>query len=91
MDKYIVLFTFLGSVIALLFAAFTAKKVLKFSEGTDAMKKIAASIRSGANAYLKRQSIVVSVFFGAMFIILMAMAFAGLLTFFVPSLPFQVL
>ncbi len=84
MDKYIVLFTFLGSVIALLFAIFTAKKVLKFSEGTDAMKKIAASIRKGANAYLKRQYVVVSVFFAVMFIILMVMAIAGMLTYFVP-------
>lgn len=84
MDKYLVLFTFAGSVIALLFALFTAKKILKFSEGTDLMKKISMSIRKGANAYLKRQYSVVAVFFIAMFVILLLMAFFGFLTYFVP-------
>ena len=32
-----------------------AKRVMSFDEGTDRMKKISASIRAGANAYLKRQ------------------------------------
>ena len=54
MEKVLVLLTFLGSLIALLFALFTAKKVLKFEEGTPLMQKISASIREGANAYLKR-------------------------------------
>jgi len=84
MDKYIVLLTFIGAVLALIFAAFTAKKVLSFSEGTDLMKKIASSIRKGANAYLKRQYTVVIVFFAIMFVVLLIMAFLNLLTFFVP-------
>ena len=84
MDKYLVLFTFLGSAAALIFAIFTAVKVLKFSEGTDVMKKISMSIRKGANAYLKRQYAVVSVFFAVMFVILLVMAFLDLLTFYVP-------
>ena len=84
MEKLLVLFTFIGSVAALLFAVFTAKKVLKFSEGTETMKKIATWIRKGANAYLKRQYVVVAVFFVVMFVILMIMAFLKLLTFFVP-------
>ena len=84
MDKYLVLFTFVGALIALVFALFTAKKVLKYSEGNDLMKKISMSIRQGANAYLKRQYKIVLVFFGVMFVILGIMAFAGLLTPFVP-------
>ncbi|MBQ8758330.1 MAG: sodium/proton-translocating pyrophosphatase, partial [Clostridia bacterium] len=84
MDKYLVIFTFLGALFALLFAVFTAKKVMKFSEGSDLMKKISMSIRSGANAYLRRQYKIVLIFFGAMFVILGGMAFAGLLTPFVP-------
>ena len=84
MEQYLVLFTFLGSVIALLFALFTAKKVLKFSEGTERMKHISESIRQGANAYLKRQYSIVAVFFGGMFVVLMIMAAAKLLTWFVP-------
>ncbi|MBP3627166.1 MAG: sodium-translocating pyrophosphatase [Clostridia bacterium] len=78
------LFTFIGAVAALLFAVFTAKKVLKFSEGTDKMKKISESIRSGANAYLKRQYMVVGVFFIVMFIVLGIMSLLKLLTPFVP-------
>ena len=35
MEKVLVLLTFLGSVIALVFALVTAKKVLKFEEGTQ--------------------------------------------------------
>ena len=48
------------------------------------MKKISYSIRAGANAYLKRQYKIVLVFFGIMFVVLGAMAVAGLLTPFVP-------
>lgn len=84
MDNYLILFTFIGSVIALLFAIFTAKKVLKFSEGTDKMKKISKSIRMGANAFLKRQYIIVAIFFSVLFVILSIMAILGLLTPYVP-------
>ena len=84
MENYLVIFTFLGAVAALVFALFTAKKVLKFSEGTEKMKTISQSVRAGANAYLKRQYTVVSVFFAAMFVILCVMAAFGMLTWFVP-------
>jgi len=84
MDKYLVILTFACSVLALLFAAFTARRVIKFPEGTDLMKKISGSIRKGANAYLKRQYIIVSVFFAVLFVVLSVMAFFGLLTPFVP-------
>ncbi|MEE1198411.1 MAG: sodium-translocating pyrophosphatase [Acutalibacteraceae bacterium] len=84
MDKLLILATGLGALIALLFAVFTAKKVLKFSEGTDTMKKISESIRKGANAFLKRQYKIVLVFFGVMFVILGLMAFFKLLTPYVP-------
>ncbi|MEE1055208.1 MAG: sodium-translocating pyrophosphatase [Acutalibacteraceae bacterium] len=84
MDKLLVLFTFLGSAAALIFAVITAKRVLRFPEGTDTMKKISAWVKSGANAYLKRQYFVVAVFFAAMFVILLVMALCKLLTIFVP-------
>lgn len=84
MDKYLALLTFIGALAALIFAIFTAKKVLNFSEGTDLMKKIAGNIRAGANAYLKRQYMVVAVFFAVMFIVLLVMALLNLLTIFVP-------
>ena len=76
LEKYLILSTFVGSLIALLFAFLTAKKVLKFSEGTETMKKISKSIRTGANAYLKRQYV--------MFVVLGIMSFCKLLTPYVP-------
>ena len=70
------LFGLLGAVVAILFACVQAKKVMAFSEGTDRMKKIAASIREGANAYLKHQYATVSKVFVVVFVVLLAMAFA---------------
>ncbi len=84
MEIYLSVFALLGSVVALAFAALTAKKVLKFSEGTEKMKKISQSIRKGANAYLKRQYSVVAIFFACMFVVLCVMAGLKLLTWFVP-------
>ncbi len=68
---------FLGAVIAGVFALLQAKKVLGYSEGTEKMKKIASSIRAGANAYLKHQYTTVAKVFVVVFIILLVLAFAG--------------
>ncbi len=76
--------TFAAAVVALLYALITARKVMKFDEGTEKMKKIASAIRSGANAYLKRQYIVVAIFFACMFVVLAVMAIFDLLTPYVP-------
>jgi len=84
MEKMLVSLSFCGAVLALLFALVTAIKVIRFPEGTEKMKKISASIRKGANAYLKRQYKTVLIFFGVMFIVLLGMAMAGLLTPYVP-------
>ena len=83
-EDLLVLFTFIGALIALIYAVVTAKRVLGFSEGTDKMKKIASAIRAGANAYLKRQYKVVIIFFVCMFAILTAMAALKMLTWYVP-------
>ncbi|QTQ13557.1 sodium-translocating pyrophosphatase [Treponema parvum] len=80
-------FGFIGAFTALLFAIVQQKKVMRFSEGTDKMKKIAASIRKGANAYLKQQYMTVFKVFIIVFIILLIMAFASkgkMLTIFTP-------
>ncbi len=84
MDQLISIFTFAASVIALLFAVLTARKILKAPEGTERMQNISQYIRTGANAYLKRQYKVVGVFFIAMFVILGAMALLKMLSPFVP-------
>lgn len=84
MEKILVCLTFFASILALVFVAVTAKKVLKAPEGNETMQKIAGFIRKGANAYLKRQYKVVSIFFACMFVILCAMAYLGFITPFVP-------
>ncbi len=67
---------FLGALVAGLFAAMQAKKVLSYSEGSEKMRKIAANIRAGANAYLKQQYTTVFKVFIVVFVILLAIAFA---------------
>ena len=69
-----------GAVVALLFAFFLSRRVMKADEGTDLMKKIAGAVRKGANAYLKRQYTGVAIFFAVMFVILLILAIAGFLT-----------
>ncbi len=67
---------FLGALVAGLFAVIQAKKVLSYSEGNEKMRKIAANIRSGANAYLKQQYTTVFKVFIVVFVILLVIAFA---------------
>jgi K(+)-stimulated pyrophosphate-energized sodium pump len=74
----------IGSVLALIFAGYLAYSVVKRSEGTEQMVKIAAAVRQGANAYLKRQYSGVAIFFAVMVVILSLLAFLGYLTPFVP-------
>ena len=75
---------FVGAFIGLLYALVQSRKVLKFSEGNEVMQKIAAAIRSGANAYLKRQYKSVAIFFAVMALILGVLAYFGLVSKFVP-------
>ena len=78
---------FIGAALAGIYALLQAKRVKSFSEGTERMKKIAAAIREGANAYLRRQYKTVLPVFAVIFVILMVLAFAfkgGLLSHFTP-------
>lgn len=75
---------FVGAAIALIFAMYQRSKVLKYSEGTEKMQKIAASIRQGANAYLKRQYSTVAKVFVIVFVILLIMALFGVLSIYTP-------
>lgn len=80
----LLLFAPVGSMVALLFAGYLAYTIMRQSEGTEEMKKIASAIRKGANAYLKRQYTGVMLFFLIMFIILFVLARKEYLTIFVP-------
>ena len=68
---------FVGAAVALIFALLQRNKVMKYSEGDEKMVKIAASIRQGANAYLKRQYTSVAKVFAVVFVILVIIAFAS--------------
>ena len=65
----------IGAVVALVFAFIQRNIVMKASEGDEKMIKLAAAIRSGANAYLKRQYSTVAKVFAVVFVILLAIAF----------------
>ena len=62
-----------GAGVALVFAWVQCQKVMKFSEGTELMQKLAASIRSGANAYLRRQYTTVAKIFVVVFLVLLVL------------------
>ena len=66
-----------GAVLAIVFAYAQSRKVMTFSEGNDTMKKIAASIRQGANAYLQRQYTTVAKVFVVVFVVLLVIAFGS--------------
>ena len=66
---------FLGAAAAILFAWGQSRQVLSYSEGSETMQKIAAAIRSGADAYLKHQYATVAKVFLVVFVLLLLMAF----------------
>ena len=76
--------TLLAALGALLYVVLTARKVLRFAEGTTLMTKISQSIREGANAFLKRQYRVVLIFFLSLFVLLLILSIPGFVNPFVP-------
>lgn len=73
-----------ASVIALLFAWYFYKTMMKSSEGTPRMKEIAQHVRDGAMAYLRRQYSVVIKVFVVLVILLAILAYMGVQNPFVP-------
>ncbi|MFA4988734.1 MAG: sodium-translocating pyrophosphatase [Candidatus Omnitrophota bacterium] len=74
----------LGSIMALGFAFYLTLSILKMDEGTDKMREIAQAVRIGAQAYLKRQYLGVSLFFVVVFFLLLGMSMKNYLVIFVP-------
>ena len=68
---------FLGAAMAGVFALRQARRVLSCPEGPERMRKIAESIRAGANAYLGQQYTTVFRVFVAVFLILLLLAFGS--------------
>ena len=52
---------FICSILSLLYGGFTIKKILEEPQGSDRMKEIASAIQEGAQAYLNRQYITISI------------------------------
>jgi K(+)-stimulated pyrophosphate-energized sodium pump len=73
-----------SSLIALGFAYYFFKNMMKNSEGTDRMKEIAQYVREGAMAYLKRQYRVVGIVFAILFLLFVVLAIMGIQNPFVP-------
>jgi K(+)-stimulated pyrophosphate-energized sodium pump len=64
-----------SSILALSFAWFFFSQMMKESEGTDKMIKIASYVRQGAMAYLKQQYKVVGIFFLVIMVIFLILAY----------------
>jgi len=73
-----------ASILALAFAWFFFKSMMKNSEGNDRMKEIAQYVREGAMAYLRRQYRVVTYVFLILVVLLGIMAYFGVQNPFVP-------
>ena len=74
----------IASLLALGFAWYFFKTMMKNSEGTDRMKEIAQYVREGAMAYLARQYKVVGIVFAVLVVLLTLMAYMGVQNPFVP-------
>ncbi len=72
------------SVLALVFAYYFFRVMMRSSEGTDKMKEIAQYVRDGAMAYLKRQYRVVTLVFVILLIVFVILAILGVQNPFVP-------
>lgn len=64
-----------ASIVALFFALFFYKQMMKECEGTETMRKIAAYVRRGAMSYLKQQYKVVGIVFIVLAVIFAVMAY----------------
>ena len=74
----------ISALLALLFAWIFYRNMIVKEEGTDKMKEIAAYVREGAMAYLKRQYTVVTKIFVVLVALLLVLAYMGVQNPFVP-------
>ena len=76
--NWVIYLVLAASVLALSFAFYFFKSMMKEDEGTDLMKKIASHVRRGAMAYLKQQYKVVIIVFIVLAAVFGVMSFYGL-------------
>ncbi len=65
----------IASLLALFFAWFFFRNMMKESEGTDTMKRIASHVRKGAMAYIRQQYKIVGIFFIVLTIVFSILAY----------------
>ncbi|KIF75100.1 potassium transporter [Streptomyces sp. 150FB] len=70
-NRVIVIVVAVVALAALLLALVLVRQVLSADEGTESMKKIAAAVQEGANAYLSRQLRTLGIFAGVVFFLLL--------------------
>lgn len=73
-----------ASLVALFFAGYFFRRMMRESEGSDTMRQIAQYVREGAMSYLKQQYRVVAVVFIVLACLFAGMAFFGLQNNWVP-------
>lgn len=76
--NWVIYLVLAASVLALSFAFYFFKSMMKEDEGTDLMKKIASHVRRGAMAYLKQQYKVVIIVFIVLALVFGVMSMFGL-------------
>lgn len=74
----------IAAIVALAFALYFFKQMMRQSEGTDTMKKIAQYVREGAMSYLRQQYKVVIIVFIVLALLFAVMAYYGLQNSWVP-------
>ncbi|MDO9633831.1 MAG: sodium-translocating pyrophosphatase [Paludibacter sp.] len=84
MENKFIYLVLAASIVALGFALYFFKQMMRQSEGTDLMKKIAKHVRDGAMAYLKQQYKVVIIVFLVLAAIFAVMAYFNLQNNWVP-------
>jgi K(+)-stimulated pyrophosphate-energized sodium pump len=77
-----------SAAIALAFALFFYRQIMRHSEGTPRMVEIAAAVREGAMAYLRQQYRVIGIAFASLFVLFLIMALLGIQN---PVVPFGLL
>ena len=83
-SNFIAIIVLFVSLIGLGFAYYLARRIMKQSEGNQTMKDISLDIREGANAFLKRQYVVIGAYFAIVLVLLSVLVYFKYLVIFVP-------
>lgn len=72
------------SVLTLGYVGYLIVRLRGFDEGEERIRQLSSYVREGAEAFLRRQYLVVAIFLLALFVLLLLMSFGGLLSFWAP-------